>query len=73
LLLFVMVDPHLRSARVLQKQLPSDIELIGMIPHYKSPIGERLLKKDMVLIFLIAAIGIGCYVAVAIYWYLIKG
>jgi polysaccharide chain length determinant protein (PEP-CTERM system associated) len=73
LILFVMVDPHLRSARVLQKQLPSDIEVVGVIPHYKTPIGERLLKKDMVLIFFIAIVGISCYVAVAIYWHLIKG
>lgn len=73
LLLFVMVDPHLRSARVLQKQLPSDIEVIGVIPHYKSPIGERLLKKDVLLIFSIAIIGMICYLAIAIYWQLVKG
>ncbi|WP_331351960.1 XrtA system polysaccharide chain length determinant [Cellvibrio sp. UBA7671] len=73
LLLFVMVDPHLRSARVLQKQLPADIEVIGVIPHYKSPIGERLLKKDVLLIFSIATVGMICYLAIAIYWQLVKG
>ncbi|HCS64578.1 MAG TPA: chain length-determining protein [Cellvibrio sp.] len=73
LLLFVMVDPHLRSARILQKQLPSDIEVIGVIPHYKSPIGERLLKKDVLLILSIAIVGMICYLAIAIYWQLVKG
>lgn len=73
LLLFVMVDPHLRSARILQKQLPSDIEVIGVIPHYKSPIGERLLKKDVLLILSIALVGMICYLAIAIYWQLVKG
>jgi len=73
LLLFVMVDPHLRSARALQKQLPSDIEVVGIIPHYKSPIGERLLKKDVLLIFLIATVGMICYLSIAIYWQLFKG
>jgi polysaccharide chain length determinant protein (PEP-CTERM system associated) len=73
LLLFVMVDPHLRSARILQKQLPADIEVVGVIPHYKSPIGDRLLKRDVLLIFLIATVGIICYVAIAVYWQLAKG
>ena len=68
-----MVDPHLRSARILQKQLPPDIEVIGVIPHYKSPIGERLLKKDVLLIFAIATVAMICYLAIAIYWQLVKG
>ncbi|HSC68105.1 MAG TPA: XrtA system polysaccharide chain length determinant [Cellvibrio sp.] len=73
LILFILVDPHARSARALQKQLPSDIEVIGVVPHYKSPIGERLLKKDMLLIFSIAALGMICYVAIVIYWLVVKG
>jgi polysaccharide chain length determinant protein (PEP-CTERM system associated) len=73
LLLFVMVDPHLRSARMLQKQLPSDIEVVGVIPHYNSPIGDRLLKKDVLLIFFIATLGMICYLAIAIYWQMNKG
>src|SRR5690606_35342057 len=50
LILYVMLDPHLRSARALQSQLPLDIEIVSVIPHYHSPLGERLLKKDMVLL-----------------------
>lgn len=72
LLLFVMLDPHLRSARILQKQLPADIEVVGVIPHYKSPIGERLLRRDTLLIFAIAVVGMICYLAIAIYWHIIK-
>ena len=73
LILFILVDPHLRSARALQKQLPPDIEVIGVVPHYKSPIGERLLKKDVLLIVLIAAIGMACYLAIVTYWLVAKG
>src|SRR5690606_23255452 len=49
ILLYVMLAPHIRSARILQKQLPVDIELLGVIPHYNSPLGERLLRKDVIL------------------------
>lgn len=73
LVLYVMVDPHLRSARILQKQLPSDIEVVGVIPHYKSPLGERLLKKDVVILTIAAGLSMVVYLALAIYWQLIKG
>lgn len=73
LILFILVDPHVRSARSLQKQLPPDIEVIGVVPHYKSPIGERLLKKDVLLIASIAAVGMICYLAIVIYWLVAKG
>lgn len=73
LILYVLVDPHLRSARILQKQLPTDIEVVGVIPHYKSPIGERLLKKDMLLIVSLAALGMVCYLALSVYWLIVKG
>ncbi|WP_323813298.1 XrtA system polysaccharide chain length determinant [Cellvibrio sp. NN19] len=73
LILFILVDPHLRSARALQRQLPADIEVLGVVPHYKSPIGERLLKKDVLLIGAVVAIGMMCYLAISIYWILVKG
>ena len=47
--------------------------MIGVVPHYKSPIGERLLKKDVLLIVLIAAIGMACYLAIVTYWLVAKG
>jgi hypothetical protein len=70
---YVLVDPHLRSARALQKQLPPEIEMLGVIPHYNSPLGERLLKKDMISIFAIAGIGMTLYVALAIFWQVAHG
>lgn len=73
LILFIMVDPHVRSARALQKQLPPDIEVIGVVPHYKSPIGERLLRKDVLLIVLVATVGMICYIAFVTYWLIAKG
>ena len=73
LILFILVDPHLRSARALQKQLPADIEVVGVVPHYKSPVGERVLKKDVLLIGAVLALGMICYLAIAIYWVVVKG
>lgn len=73
LVAYVLLDPHLRSARALQKQLPEDIQLIGVIPHYRSPLGDRLLKKDMLWILAISVIALGFYVAITVYWQVIKG
>ncbi len=73
LVAYVMFDPHLRSARVLQKQLPADIEMLGVIPHYHSPLGERLLKKDMVAILVVTFVAMAVYFLGAIYWQVVKG
>jgi hypothetical protein len=73
LVAYVLLDPHLRSARALQKQLPPEIEMLGVIPHYNSPLGERLLKKDMISIFAIAGVGMILYVLLAGYWQVAHG
>lgn len=69
LIFYVLVDPHLRSARNLQKLLPPDIELIGVIPHFNTPLGERLLKKDMLIIHLLSFLALAGYLAIAVYWF----
>ncbi len=70
---YVMLDPHIRSARALQKQLPEEIELIGVIPHYHSQLGERLLKKDMLAILAVSTLAMAAYLTIAIYWQVAKG
>jgi polysaccharide chain length determinant protein (PEP-CTERM system associated) len=73
LLLYVMVDPHLRSARSLQNQLPDDIMIIGVIPHYRTPLSDRLLKKDMLLVFFVGVIAMALYIAITVYWQITQG
>ena len=73
LVLYVLLDPHFRSARALQRQLPEDIELIGIIPHYKSPLGERLFKRDMLLILVILVASLATYVGIAVFWHYSQG
>lgn len=73
LALYVLLDPHFRSARSLQRQLPDDIELIGVIPHYKSPLGERLFKKDMLLILVILSASLAAYIGIAVFWQIMQG
>jgi len=70
---FVMFDPHIRSASVLHQQLPSDIEILGVIPHYHSPLRERVLKKDMLGILALSVVAMVVYVAFAVYWQYLKG
>jgi polysaccharide chain length determinant protein (PEP-CTERM system associated) len=69
LIAYVLFDPHLRSTRVLQKQLPTDIEILGSIPHYDSPLGQRLLQKDMVFLVVVVILTLAAYSAAAAYWH----
>ncbi len=73
LIMYVVLDPHLRSAKTLQQQLPPDIELIGVIPHFNSPIGERLLRKDTLFILGVSVAAMLCYFGVSIFWQLTQG
>jgi polysaccharide chain length determinant protein (PEP-CTERM system associated) len=73
LIAYIMVDPHLRSARILQKQLPEDVNMIGVIPHYDSPMVQRLLRKDVLMLLAVAGIGMIIYIAAAVFWHLTKG
>ncbi|HTF84662.1 MAG TPA: chain length-determining protein, partial [Cellvibrio sp.] len=69
LILYVMVDPHFRSARALQQQLPPGIELIGIIPHYHTPLNERLLRKDVLILFILCLLAMAAYASFASYWH----
>ncbi|UZJ43903.1 chain length-determining protein [Marinimicrobium sp. C6131] len=72
LFVYVFLDPHIRSARALQQQLPQGIEVIGVIPHYNTPLAERLVKKDMILLLGIALLAMIAYVALGVTWYGVK-
>ncbi len=72
LFVFVFLDPHYRSARVIHNDLPEGIDLIGVIPHYHTPLAERLLRKDMVLLILLSIVAMGGYIALATMWYGVK-
>ena len=69
LLIYILLDPNIRSARALQQQLPEDIALLGVIPHYNSPLGDRLLKKDVVLLLFFSLLALAGYITFAVYWF----
>jgi polysaccharide chain length determinant protein (PEP-CTERM system associated) len=72
LIAYVILDPNLRSARALQSQLPAEVELIGTIPHFNTPFGDRLLKKDMIFLLGSSIIAMVVYVVVVVFWQLTK-
>src|SRR5690625_1781894 len=72
LFLFVLLDPHFRSARALQHSLPAGIDLMGVIPHYHTPLSERLMRKDMLLLLGLGLLAMIGYVSLAISWYEFK-
>lgn len=72
LFLFVLLDPHFRSARALQHSLPSGVDLMGVIPHYHTPLSERLMRKDMLLLLSLGLLAMIGYVSLAISWYELK-
>ncbi|WP_027328158.1 XrtA system polysaccharide chain length determinant [Marinimicrobium agarilyticum] len=72
LFLYVFLDPHFRSANAVQQQLPEGVELMGVIPHYHTPLTTRLLRKDMIVLVGLSVLAMGAYVALSIVWYGVK-
>lgn len=72
LIAYVMMDPHIRLSRELQLALPPEIEMLGVIPHFNSPLGDRLLKKDMLIILGTTIIFMAVYLVMAFYWQIVK-
>jgi hypothetical protein len=73
LVMYIMLDPRLRSAHALHEQMPAGVALLGVIPHYHTPLGERLVRKDMLLLTALWLLAMGAYVALAMFWYDIRG
>lgn len=47
LVAYIVVDPRFRSATKMLEELPEHIELLGVIPHYNTPLANRILRKDV--------------------------
>lgn len=72
LIVFVFLDPHIRSARGLQSQLPEGVDIIGVLPHYHTPLSKRLMRKDMVALVMLCILAMAAYVGLGITWYDVK-
>lgn len=72
LFIYVFLDPHFRSANAVQQRLPEGVELIGVLPHYHTPLSSRLVRKDMIILVGLSVLAMGAYVALSIAWYGVK-
>lgn len=53
---FVILDPRLRSVALLTQKLPEGVLLLSAVPHRGTPLAARLLRKDIILLTLLAII-----------------
>jgi polysaccharide chain length determinant protein (PEP-CTERM system associated) len=53
---FVILDPRLRSVALLSQKLPEGVPLLGVVPHRGTPLAARLLRKDIILLTLLGII-----------------
>lgn len=53
IVLYVLLDARARSPIMLMASLPDNIDLLANIPHVNTPLSERLLRSDMIMLGLI--------------------
>jgi hypothetical protein len=61
LVVYVLVDPRVRFTNVLQDLLPADVALLGVIPHYNTPVAKRMLRSDMLAYGSLALVAMAVY------------
>lgn len=47
---YVFLDPRIRSAAQLRTLLPEGVDLLTVAPYQRTPLGVRLMRKDMILL-----------------------
>ncbi len=67
--LYVFVDPRLRFVSELKEALPESVQLMAIIPHETSPVGRRLVRSDMMMLFLMGGLMLATYIGVTIAFY----
>lgn len=69
IVVYVLADPHFRSSRILMQQMPPEVELLGVIPHYDSPMLQRILRKEIIVLVIIVITAGVLYGALSVYGY----
>lgn len=64
IVVYVVLDPRLRSPSLLISQLPPDIELLGVVPHVHTPLAKRVFRSDVILLGLLIFIAIAVYAGI---------
>jgi polysaccharide chain length determinant protein (PEP-CTERM system associated) len=68
---YVLLDPRVRSPSQLAIALPENIEILAVVPHVHTVLGKRLLRADMIIIFVVLVIATGIYAALV--WVRLSG
>ena len=58
---FVFLDPRIRSSSQLRSMLPDGLDLLAAVPYQSTPLGVRLMRKDMILLGLWVVCLMGFY------------
>lgn len=66
LVALILLDPRIRMVTALKGAISSDIELMGVSGHYHTAFGDRVLKKDVILLSSVMALAVIVYTYVAI-------
>ncbi|WP_101760253.1 XrtA system polysaccharide chain length determinant [Oceanicoccus sp. KOV_DT_Chl] len=71
MVMYVLIDPRVRSASQLMHSLPNNIELLAVVPHVRTALTRRLLRTDMVVLTLVCFFAAIVYICIV--WFRLNG
>jgi len=66
IVIYVLLDPRVRSPSSLVQRLPPDIELLVVVPHINSPLTKRVMRLDIALLGFVFIVAITVYGAAVV-------
>lgn len=66
IVIYVVLDPRLRSPALLLNQLSPDIELLGVVPHVHTPLAKRVFRTDVILLGVLLLLAAAVYAGMGV-------
>lgn len=62
---YIVLDPRIRSVNLMQMNLPPDIQVLGVTPHMRTPVGRRILQGDVIRLGVMVGLALAAYIGIA--------
>jgi polysaccharide chain length determinant protein (PEP-CTERM system associated) len=62
---YIVLDPRIRSVTLMASSLPPDVELLGVVPHMRTPVARRVLQGDVIRLGIVVALALAAYIGIA--------
>lgn len=65
IVVYIVLDPRIRSVALMAGSLPPDVELLGVVPHMRTPVARRIFQGDVLRLGVVVVLALAAYIGIA--------